>query len=179
MIFNKSIVIGCETMNRSKIFTSFRNIKDVIQKKISIWGVNKTFAYLADSHTCSAGRVYLIRAVIFVPHGELVKFRRDVVRGTGVSVPVCINAIGSSGSSRRRALLRRPSERGIEPFKASEDGMAFSATELVDVVGVLSRATATAPVVAAVAATACTTTATAAAASTKRATTTTCGGVSR
>jgi hypothetical protein len=31
----------CETMNRSKIFTSFRNIKNVIQKKISIWGVNK------------------------------------------------------------------------------------------------------------------------------------------
>jgi hypothetical protein len=72
MIFNKGMVIGCKTMNRSKTFASFRDIKNIIQKKISIWGVNKTFVYLADSHTCSTGRVYLIRLVIFIPHGELV-----------------------------------------------------------------------------------------------------------
>jgi hypothetical protein len=75
------------------------NIKNIIQKKIALWGTNKTLTYLVDSHSCTIGRVHLIGAVVLVSHGEFLQFTRDVIGSTGFGVPICIHAIGVDGRS--------------------------------------------------------------------------------
>ena len=106
--------------------------------------MNKTLTCLVDSHTCVVGGMHLIGVVVFVSHGEFLQFTHDVIGSTSIGVPVCIHDVGG-GSSRRRALLRRPHERGIEALEVAYGGVAFFAVDLAGGtvgVGVLLRTTA-------------------------------------
>jgi hypothetical protein len=51
-----------------------------------------------------------------------------VIRGAGINVPVCVHPVRRRGS--RCALLRRDSERSVEPLEALDDGVALLFAEL-------------------------------------------------
>lgn len=93
VIFNKGMIVRSKSMNGDKIFICFRNIKDIVQGKITIRGTNKTLTNLTDSHTCTVGSMHLISATIRITCGELLKFADYVVGGTGICIPVHVDAV--------------------------------------------------------------------------------------
>jgi hypothetical protein len=85
MKFHECMIVRSEAMDRGKIFASFRYIMNIIEDKISIWGMNKTSTNSVDSHTSAIGGVHLTGAMIFFPHSEFVQLAGDVI-GRTVSV---------------------------------------------------------------------------------------------
>lgn len=80
-------------MNRDKVFVGFRNVQNFVKDKVTVWGCNKTFANLTDFHTCATSSVDLVIAVILVARGEFLQLTCYVVGGTGVGVPICVDAV--------------------------------------------------------------------------------------
>ena len=156
MVFNKGMIIRCETMNRCETFVSFRNIKNIIKSEILFWGANKTSTNLTDSHTCAVCSVDLVVAMVLVSHGELIKFTRDMVSCAGVGVLVGVDPVRRRRCRSRLLLL--PGEGGVKTLEAARHRVSLSATELADdgiTIGVgLSWAPLVAVVVAATASTA-------------------------
>ena len=74
----------------------------------------------------------LVVAMILVSCGELVELTSDVVNGAGVSIPICIYAVGVGGGGGRRLLLWWAGERSVKTLVATQDGVAFLATKLAD-----------------------------------------------
>ena len=52
---------------------------------------------ISNIHTCSISRMNLITARMFAVNSQLLKFASDVIRGTGVEVPICVDAVGGCG----------------------------------------------------------------------------------
>ena len=104
-------------MDRGKIFASFGYIKNIIEDKISIWGMNKTLANSVNSHTDIVGGVHLIQLA------------GDVIGRNGIGVPVCVDVVG--GSRRRcRAVLRLSNEGRVEALEAAQNRVALLAAQL-------------------------------------------------
>ena len=61
---------------------------------------------MTDLHTFSTRGVDVILAAVLLPHGHLLEFAGDVVRGTTVHVPVGVHAIRSIGRSSYLLVLR-------------------------------------------------------------------------
>jgi hypothetical protein len=65
------MIVKSKSIDKGKIFASFRYIKNIIEDKILIWGMNKTSTI--NSHTCVVGGVHWISAMVLVPRGEFVQ----------------------------------------------------------------------------------------------------------
>lgn len=92
-----------------------------------MWGTSNATTNLSNLHTCAARGVDLISTLIPVPHGELFQLTSEMVRHTGVGIPIGINVVGG-GCSRCRLLLLDALERGIKTLVTPDDGVTFPAT---------------------------------------------------
>ena len=59
------------------------------------------------THTFSAGSVDLILAAIFFLHSDFLELVGDVVGGSAVDVPICVDAIGAIGRRNDFLLILR------------------------------------------------------------------------
>jgi hypothetical protein len=154
MKLKECIIIFDKTMSRNKIFMCTGNMKNIIQMNVTNWGLQSAITNVINLHTCPVCREHLLVAVILVTKGELLKVAGDMIRGTGVDVPVGIYPIG--GSARRRdAFLRWPGEIGVKALEAAHHGVALLAIELTE--DTLEEVAATTAIVAVSTATAVTT----------------------
>ena len=62
---------------------------------------------VTNFHTFSTGGVDVIFATVLLSHGHLVKLAGDVVCGTAVNVPICVDTVGAISSSGHFFILRR------------------------------------------------------------------------
>ena len=49
---------------------------------------------MSDFHTRSTCRVHLVMSMVLVSDGQLVEFSCNMISGTGVRIPVCVDAVG-------------------------------------------------------------------------------------
>ena len=59
--------------------------------------MQKTVTNISNLHTCPVCSVHLFTAMILVMDSQLLQLTGDMVRGTSVHVPVCVNAVGACG----------------------------------------------------------------------------------
>ena len=53
---------------------------------------------VTNTHTFTTGRMNLIFATIFLLHGDLLKLVGDVVGGSAIDIPICVDPVGTIGS---------------------------------------------------------------------------------
>jgi len=70
-------------------------MKNIVQGKSSIRGMQNTMTNMTNTHTCSTGGVDLLATVVLLTHGELVQLAGDVVGGARVGVPRGVNVVCS------------------------------------------------------------------------------------
>ena len=61
---------------------------------------------MTNFHTFSTCCVDVIFATVLVAHGHLLQLTGDVVCGTAVDVPICVDAVGSFSSPGHLFILR-------------------------------------------------------------------------
>jgi hypothetical protein len=155
MKLKECIIIFDKSMSRNKIFMCTGNMKNIIQMNITNWGLQSAITNVINLHTCSVCREHLLAAATLVMEGELLKVVGDMIRGTGVDIPVGVYPIRGSACGRD-AFLWRPGEIGVKALEAAHHGVTLLATELTE--DTLEEVAATTAIVAVLTATIATTT---------------------
>jgi hypothetical protein len=91
--FKKHIVICGKTMNRDKILSGLRHMKNIFEFEITMLGVNCSFTNMTNVHTCTVCSVDLFGVVILLPKSQLLQLSRDVIRSSDVGVPISIHRV--------------------------------------------------------------------------------------
>lgn len=118
-------------------------MKNIFKINLAMWGLQNAMTNMTDVHTCTVCSVHLLIAVVPVVDRQLFELSGDVVRSSGVHIPIGIHTVGGRSCSRR-CLLRRTGEVGVVPFVAVVGRVAFDATHLAEDTGLEIAATATA-----------------------------------
>jgi hypothetical protein len=77
--FKENIIVRCKAMNRNEILFGRWNMKDIAKMKITNRGTNCGMTNMFNVHTCTAGGVDLIPAIVLVTYGELLELPCDVI----------------------------------------------------------------------------------------------------
>jgi hypothetical protein len=83
-------------MNKYKILFGFWNIKNVIEMKFSIRGINTRMINVNGFHTCATGNVNLITPV-YLSQTESFSSSPICDQWACVGVPICVNLVGVGG----------------------------------------------------------------------------------
>jgi hypothetical protein len=91
--FTKHIIIIGEFRNRKETTCHRGNSKNITKVEIPIGMSSKKrcLTNMRDVHTCPIGGVNLVRTMVGITGIELAQLARQMIRSTGVHVPVRIN----------------------------------------------------------------------------------------
>ena len=102
----KYMIINGNAMNGKKTFGSTRNMHKNSEMIFSMRDFNNRVTNVTNLHTFSTRSVDMILTAILLAHGHLFQLTGDVVSGTTIHIPVCVDAVGTICCGNNFLILR-------------------------------------------------------------------------
>jgi hypothetical protein len=99
---NKYVIIQGKAMNRIKTLMGRRHMQNIVKDKTTTGSGDNGFTNTVNVHILAICSMDLTSANIAIMHGEFIQVLGDMIHGTGVRVPIIIEARGRGSCSSAR-----------------------------------------------------------------------------
>jgi hypothetical protein len=105
MIFKKCVIIMGKFMKRKEVPGNIRYMKNIIQYKRMSSSSNNRMTSMQNTQTCSIVDLDLITTMVALVDRKAIEITSNVIRGAGVTIPIRVYLVWSSGGHRNRRRL--------------------------------------------------------------------------
>lgn len=128
--FQRNTIVTSNAINRDKTLICTRNMKNIFQMKITSGETQGNMTSMIDLYTWTRCGVHLVSSMVLVTNSELIYYTGDMVRRTGIHIPICVDPIWRC--RRWSRFLGWPSVWGIKPLEAPDGYMLFLVAHLTE-----------------------------------------------